>query len=149
MAVEGSRDRDCGSFENPCQYIADVLFNRTKDLTIHLKAHTIESRNDTGEKLTKKIDAGTKIRTRRQLTKVPAVYHLDLPLNLFGSVSFMKYPKESKYAPVIRSNQPRMFIMRNDQSFQSDGVDFELNPVSYTHPPSPRDATLSRMPSSA
>ena len=39
----------------------------------------------------------------------------------------MKYPKESKYAPVIRSNQPRMFIMRNDQSFQSDGVDFELN----------------------
>ena len=127
VAVEGSRGSDCGSFENPCQYIADVLFNRTKDLTIHLKAYTIESRNDTVDKRTRKIDAGPNIRSRRQLMEVTAVYHLDLPLNLFGSVSFMKYPKHSKHAPVIRSHRPRMFIMRNNQSFQSDGVDFELN----------------------
>ena len=141
VAMNGSRDRDCGSFENPCKYIADVLFNRNKTVKIHLKAYTIiESKyiipdsiqtdnitrvyNSTSGNRTRTVDF-ERVQTIHE--EVPAIYDLKLPLNLFGSVSFVKYPKDSKHAPVIRSNRPRMFIMRNSQSFQSDGVDFELN----------------------
>ena len=91
-------------------------------MTIYLQASYTKELNNN------ELKSGLPNRKKRQVEKkeLQARYHLPLPLNLMGSVSFKKYPEDSKYRPVIHSSQPRVFIIRNDKSFNVDKVDFEM-----------------------
>jgi len=99
IAINGSRESGCGNNEsNPCREIADVLFNRTSPITIFLKADR----------------------------KKQAIYSLLLPLELLASVTINRYGEGKK--PIIKTEQERLFIKRNNGNFIVDGIDFEMNP---------------------
>ena len=52
ISKNGSRSKDCGSIENPCQRIDDVLFDRKTPVTIYLEAST-EVKKDFEENLSR------------------------------------------------------------------------------------------------
>ena len=120
VSRDGSRSPNCGSQKEPCHNIADVLFGRHHKITVYLDSGP----NEEVEQM-KRRSVETN-RTTEATEAVPYEYQLLLPLNLIAEVTFKSYPENSSERPVITTDQPRLFIIRNNQSFTVDNVDFRL-----------------------
>ena len=98
VSKNGKRSANCGSREQPCGNIADVLLNRHQKISVYLESES-SAENE---------------------------YELLLPLTLFAAVTFKSYPENSSKRPIITTDQPILFIICNNQSFTVDNVDFRL-----------------------
>ncbi|XP_066926850.1 uncharacterized protein [Clytia hemisphaerica] len=150
ISKNGSRGLNCGSIENPCQRIDDVLFDRKRPVTIYLEA-AIEVDQDFEERVINASSAanttsaserfnttstrpslklGADVSTNQIKSNMHIVeYKLLLPLNILTSVTFKRYSKNKDLKgirPIVTTKYKTLFVMRSNGFFIIENVDFIL-----------------------
>ncbi|XP_066925383.1 uncharacterized protein [Clytia hemisphaerica] len=128
VSNNGKRDKYCGTEQNPCQRIADILFNRTTPVTIYLESFKTQQNVEVSRNTTLNTTETTGNRERRDLhnpTNTSSTYTLLLPLEILTSVTFKKYGDPNN-KPVIKTEHSHLFIMRSRGNFTVSDVDFDI-----------------------
>ena len=129
VSKNGSRSATCGSPEDPCLRIDDVLFNREGQVIIYLdpgpeKMNRTTINNSTP--INKKSNKDGRTSTRSFVEMGGYEYEIYLPLNLKAAVSFRSWHPNKTIRPVITTKHDRMFIIENNQSFFAQDINFKL-----------------------